>query len=368
MAGDPPELRFGFSAQPAEDDEHSNNNQVGLIVITQRPGVQPSNQRFRAAELGEWSVDAGVRAGFGFSLGLRVFQTGRVHQTIDGLEPGRTYSLRARVTGDVEARATALVRAVDLSGRVLGSEGPADAGSPETLQTLFTAPEDGRIRIELLSEINEFAIVRGEIASVGWIQVELRDAAPQTILVPEHYARIQDAIDASSDGDVISVGPGLYRELLDLGDKALILENREGRDRTIIDGGRNGHVLAVGEEAPRTTVIRGLTFRNGSTGASVEGSAILEYCELTDNTVGVRAQGRLACASTRSALTELRSALPGPLRSRTTSSRRTVGSLEIHRHPGNGISVREEPGRRPFRLERRPQRKRRSRAERVRTD
>ena len=59
------------------------------------------------------------------------------------------------------------------------------------------------------------------ISGILWDDVELQPVAPKTIQVPEVQPSIQAAIDAAQDGDVISVGPGIYREVLDFQAKAI---------------------------------------------------------------------------------------------------------------------------------------------------
>ena len=65
-------------------------------------------------------------------------------------------------------------------------------------------------------------------------------ATAETINVPEDYALIQDAIDASSDGDVIIVSPGTYtdsgEEVVNMLGKQITLQASGTPEETIIDG------------------------------------------------------------------------------------------------------------------------------------
>jgi hypothetical protein len=77
------------------------------------------------------------------------------------------------------------------------------------------------------------------------------------------YSRIQDAIDASADGDTILIGPGSYNERLDPSGKNLTLRGINGYPQTIVDpGGGAGTLLTVGNGETDLT-IEGLSFRNG---------------------------------------------------------------------------------------------------------
>ena len=66
--------------------------------------------------------------------------------------------------------------------------------------------------------------------------------------VPEEYSTIQEGIDAVSDGDTVLVAVGIYYENINFNGKniAVIGENRE---TTIIDGGQNGSVVIIDNNA-----------------------------------------------------------------------------------------------------------------------
>jgi len=75
---------------------------------------------------------------------------------------------------------------------------------------------------------------------------------------PGNYTTIQDAIDASSEGDTIFVYSGTYYESLQI-DKAVTLTG-EDKNNTIIDGGSSGNVVNVTADSVN---INGFTVRNG---------------------------------------------------------------------------------------------------------
>lgn len=79
------------------------------------------------------------------------------------------------------------------------------------------------------------------------------------------YASIQEAIDASNDGDTILVFPGTYPENVSIRNKALRVGSLNGPESTVIDGGENGSTVSLGESA--RAIIEGFTIRGGG-GAS----------------------------------------------------------------------------------------------------
>lgn len=83
-------------------------------------------------------------------------------------------------------------------------------------------------------------------------------AEPRTIIVPDDYPTIQEAINAANLGDTVSVRNGTYYEHIVVNKSiSLIGENKEN---TIIDGSRNGTVISVTADY---VSISGLTIQNG---------------------------------------------------------------------------------------------------------
>lgn len=65
-------------------------------------------------------------------------------------------------------------------------------------------------------------------------------AVGDMLRVPGDHETIQGAIDASSDGDTILVGPGRWVERLDLDGHSITLKGSAGPDSTIVDGTGKG--------------------------------------------------------------------------------------------------------------------------------
>lgn len=115
-------------------------------------------------------------------------------------------------------------------------------------------------RVLLLVSILVFSIF------TGVFPIENCIALGNTIYVDDsggaNYTSIQDAIDAASSGDTVYVYSGTYNENVEIS-KDLTLTG-ENKDTTIIDGGKNGHVLyAYGTLSNKIeTHISGFTIRN----------------------------------------------------------------------------------------------------------
>ena len=98
------------------------------------------------------------------------------------------------------------------------------------------------------------------------------------------YQTIQEAVDASVDGDEIIVAPGVYtsstswQPVVDIYNKNIWLHSSEGPDTTIIDGGQNkrGVQLYYGESN-----IEGFMIQNGSAIYSSGGGMRLYYANPT---------------------------------------------------------------------------------------
>lgn len=93
-----------------------------------------------------------------------------------------------------------------------------------------------------------------------------------TINVPFDYATIQEAIDASSNGDHILVAPNTYNERINFLGKAITVQSTLGPLVTTIDGGNIGPVVLFNNND--TSVLDGFTITNGYVGGAGSGAGI----------------------------------------------------------------------------------------------
>jgi len=74
---------------------------------------------------------------------------------------------------------------------------------------------------------------------------------------------IQWCIEHASDGDTVLVYPGTYYEHLDFLGKAIVVKGVAGAEETVIDGGGVGSVVTFLSGEDTTSILEGLTLRNG---------------------------------------------------------------------------------------------------------
>jgi hypothetical protein len=96
----------------------------------------------------------------------------------------------------------------------------------------------------------------------------LGTAYTATVYVPDNHSTIQDAINASVNGDTIIVRPGTYVENIFFLGKAITLRSEGGPLVTVIDGGNPlsadlASVVYFVSGEKRTTVLDGFTITNG---------------------------------------------------------------------------------------------------------
>ena len=106
-----------------------------------------------------------------------------------------------------------------------------------------------------------------------------------TINVPSDYATIQDAINASSNGDVILIATGTYNEhSLNTGGKAITIRgalNSAGHPMSIVDANGAGRVFTINSGEGSETVIADLAVTGGYSSINGAGISIGNDCSPT---------------------------------------------------------------------------------------
>ncbi len=122
----------------------------------------------------------------------------------------------------------------------------------------FHATEDGRQGMAATMVVGDVSYYPGqEVAGPELVPVER--ASGVTRRVPEDHETIQEAVEAARPGDLVLIGPGVYREEVKVAVPSLIIRGRD-RNRVVIDGEflrPNGISVTADEVA-----VENLTLRN----------------------------------------------------------------------------------------------------------
>jgi len=117
-------------------------------------------------------------------------------------------------------------------------------------------------------------------AAVSLPEIGIVKAESQTVVVPDEYITIQDAINVADEGDTIYVKKGVYHENVGI-DKPVSLIG-EDRDSTIIDGNPpEGYRVPISINCDRVEVT-GFTLSYGYAGIQV---GAVKYCNISGNRI-----------------------------------------------------------------------------------
>ena len=119
-------------------------------------------------------------------------------------------------------------------------------------------------------------------------EVKIAKAEPKTIVVPNDYSTIQDAIDNAVEGDTIFVKTGIYDETIKI-EKSLSLVG-ENQETTIINGHNQGPVAYIHKDEVN---ISNFTILNGDTPASKSSSA--QYFPYSTRLAGIHLSSANHC-------------------------------------------------------------------------
>ena len=100
----------------------------------------------------------------------------------------------------------------------------------------------------------------GFVMVLQWLGVA---ALAEIRRVPEEYPTIQGAIDASFDGDVVEVGPGVYAEGLNFGGREITVRSTSGAGSTVVDP-VSGRCLTVNGQKGAGARLEGISLRGVS--------------------------------------------------------------------------------------------------------
>lgn len=117
-------------------------------------------------------------------------------------------------------------------------------------------------------------------------------AAGATLTVPAPYPTIQSAVDAASRGDVIAVGPGVYRESVRVPRELpqLTIEAADPASPPVIEGTPNKSSDGVRVDRAHGIVLRNLRIAGAYNGVRLNrvADAVLDGLDITDSALGVR--------------------------------------------------------------------------------
>jgi hypothetical protein len=97
------------------------------------------------------------------------------------------------------------------------------------------------------------------------------EALATTRSVPADFPTIQQAINASVNGDVVSVAPGTYAENINFNGKAITVMSQSGADVTIIEGDNTNPAIRFNSGEGLTSKLIGFTIQHGFSSIEADG-------------------------------------------------------------------------------------------------
>ena len=194
-----------------------------------------------------WSVDEGEEVCF-------------IHTCLAGMVEDFVYN---EETGD----ATALLVTLQTAYLGYGEDDEPGPGAVEYEGGVYQGFDSFHERSGLIDHPAYFFQYNGETNEGSLTPCGTKVSVRGEIGIKGYYETIQDAIDATKNGDTVLVHSGVYEENLRiennivLASLVLITGNREFIDSTVIDGNEQGSVISI--ESDGVVNILGFTIRNG---------------------------------------------------------------------------------------------------------
>jgi len=111
-------------------------------------------------------------------------------------------------------------------------------------------------------------------------------AAAVTINVPAEQPTIQAGINAATNGDTVLVAPGAYYEHITFQGKAIEVRSSFGPDSTVISGAGSGTAVTFNSGEGSSSVLRGFTVRDSSTGVLAVNASPMIVSNLVTRNLG----------------------------------------------------------------------------------
>ena len=107
-----------------------------------------------------------------------------------------------------------------------------------------------------------FDVICGAEAQTHWYVATTGSDVQGSGTLESPLANIQTAINATTNGDTVSVAAGTYVENINFSGKNIVVQG-EDRETTIIDGNQSGSVVVFDSGEDSTAIISGFTITNG---------------------------------------------------------------------------------------------------------
>ena len=156
------------------------------------------------------------------------------------------------------------------------------------------------------------------------------EAESRTIVVPDDYSSIQEAVDSASEGDVVFVKSGTYNESVSIEDAAVSLVGEDPATTTIIGDLRlNGTVVLIRHDNVNVT---GFTIQPSAYSWTRRGVHLLHvsYCNVFGNVILKNEEGIWLFGSSSNNIT-------GNTVSGATFGGYTSCGISVHCSPSNWI-------------------------------